>query len=221
MYLREDGTMMETTEFFRILVPVLIVLFVAHRAYYVAKYSRAENDTLKARATGLASNLAGLLSLVGFVAIIAQTAKPEWIAWADLPFPAWLRWVGLALALLGFGLLQWAQNTLGQNWSDTPRMMREQSLVTSGPYQFIRHPIYTAFVLILGSTLLISANWFLGLAWVGMTIIEVASRIGFEEGLMIEYFGDEYLEYMKATGALLPRLPRLPFINPKISTKTK
>ena len=80
------------------------------------------------------------------------------------------------------------------------------TLITSGPYRFVRHPIYTAFVLILGSTFLISANWFIGFAWLGMTVLEVASRIGFEESLMLEYFGDQYREYMKKTGRLLPRL---------------
>jgi protein-S-isoprenylcysteine O-methyltransferase Ste14 len=85
-------------------------------------------------------------------------------------------------------------------------MMKEQSMVTSGPYQAIRHPIYTAFLLIMGSTLLISANWLIGLSWIGMTVLEIASRIGFEESLMIEYFGDQYRDYMKRTGRLLPRL---------------
>ena len=80
-------------------------------------------------------------------------------------------------------------------------------MITSGPYQFIRHPIYTAFIFILGSSLLTSANWLIGLAWIGMTVVEVASRIGFEESLMLEYFGDGYREYMKKTGRLLPKLP--------------
>jgi protein-S-isoprenylcysteine O-methyltransferase Ste14 len=85
-------------------------------------------------------------------------------------------------------------------------MMKEQTLIMSGPYQFIRHPIYTAFILILGSTLFISANWLIGFAWIGMTSLEIASRIGFEEGLMLEYFGDTYREYMKRTGQLLPKI---------------
>ena len=38
-----------------------------------------------------------------------------------------------------------------------------------------------------------------------MTILEIASRIGFEESLMLEYFGDRYRDYMKKTGQLLPR----------------
>ena len=85
-------------------------------------------------------------------------------------------------------------------------MMKEQTLITSGPYRTIRHPIYTAFLLILGSTLLISANWLVGLCWIGMTMLEIVSRIRFEESLMVEYFGDEYRAYMQRTGRLLPKV---------------
>ena len=190
---------------FRVVVPAVIVAFAMHRGYYVRKHGREEN-TLKKREEGLASNVAGLLGMIGFISIIVYAINPAWLAWAALPVPIWLRWTGVGLTLLGFALLQWAQNTLGKNWSDTPRMIQEQALVTSGPYRLIRHPIYTAFVFILGSTLLISANWLIGLAWLGMTILELASRIQFEEGLMLEYFGDQYRKYMKRTGRLLPKL---------------
>jgi protein-S-isoprenylcysteine O-methyltransferase Ste14 len=196
---------METESTFRILLPALIIAFAMHRGYYVRKHGE-EQTTLKKREEGLTSRIAGLLGLSGFVAVIVYVINPGWLAWAALPLPLSLRWMGVGIALLGFALLQWSQNTLGRNWSDTPRMIKEQSLVTSGPYQFIRHPIYTAFLLVLGSTLLISANWFIGLGWIGMTVLEVVSRIGFEENLMLEYFGEEYREYMKRTGRLFPRI---------------
>jgi protein-S-isoprenylcysteine O-methyltransferase Ste14 len=195
---------MESEIVFRVLAPAVLIAFALHRGYYVRKHGR-EQYTLKKREEGLASKIAGLLGMAGFAAMVAYVINPDWLVWTSLSFPHWLRWTGIGLALLGFALLQWAQNTLGTNWSDTPRMIREQSLVTSGPYRFIRHPIYTAFLLILGSTLLISANWLIGLAWISMTILEVASRIGFEEQLMREYFGDQYLEYSKRTGRLLPK----------------
>ena len=190
---------------FRILLPLLIIAFAAHRGYYVRKHGKEEN-TLKQREEGLASKTAGLLGLVGFITVTVYAIKPVWLSWAALPLPLWLRWIGIGIALLGFALLQWAQTTLGKSWSDTPRMIKGQSLITSGPYQFIRHPIYTAFLLILGSTLFISANWLIGSAWLGMALLELASRIRFEEGLMLEYFGDQYREYMKRTGRLLPKL---------------
>jgi len=195
---------METETVFRIILPALIIVFAAHRGYYVRKHGRQEN-TLKKRAEGLPSKIAGILGLVGFIAVIAYVIQPDWLSWASWSLPRWLRWTGVGIALFGFAMLQWAQNTLGRNWSDTPRMLKGQSLITSGPYQFIRHPIYTAFLLIMGSTLFISANWLVGLSWMGMTFLEISSRIGFEESLMLEYFGDQYREYMKRTGRLLPR----------------
>jgi protein-S-isoprenylcysteine O-methyltransferase Ste14 len=197
---------METETIFRILLPALLVVFIVHRGYYTKKYSESASDTLKKREEGAAAKLAGVLGMVGFISIIAYVINPAWLSWATLPLPLWLRWTGVGIALAGFALLQWAQNTLGKSWSDTPRMMKEQALVTAGPYKFIRHPIYTAFLLILGSTLLISSNWLIGLAFVAMTALEIASRIGFEEALMIEYFGDQYREYMQKTGRLFPKV---------------
>ena len=187
------------------MLPVLIIAFAVHRGYYVRKQGKEEN-TLKKREEGTVTKLAGVFGITGFTSMIAYVINPTLLSWASLSFPLWLRWVGVGIALPGFALLQWAQNTLGKNWSDTPRIMKEQSLITSGPYHFVRHPIYTAFILIMGSTLLLSSNWLVGLSWLGMTVLETASRIGFEKSLMLEYFGDQYSNYMKRTGRLLPRI---------------
>jgi protein-S-isoprenylcysteine O-methyltransferase Ste14 len=197
---------METETIFRVIAPLLLIAFAAHRGYYVKYHSKPEDATLKQRAEGTTSQMAGMLGMLGFIAIIVFIIQPEWLAFAHLFLPLWLRWAGLGLAIFGFGLLQWSQLTLGKSWSDTPRMMQGQNLITSGPYRFIRHPIYTAFLLILGSLLFISSNWLVGLCWIGMTILEASSRIRFEESLMLEFFGDEYRHYMKRTGRLLPRL---------------
>jgi len=197
---------MEGQTIFRILLPLLIIAFAVHRGYYVKNHSKPEDATIKKREEGTVSKIAGVLGILGFVSMFAFAINPNWLTFASLPFPFWLRWAGVGIALSGFALLQWAQVTLGKSWSDTPRMMKEQTLITHGPYRTIRHPIYTAFILILGSTFFISANWLVGVCWAGMTILETISRISFEESLMIEYFGDQYREYMKKTGRLLPKV---------------
>ena len=197
---------MASETIFRILLPLLIIGFAAHRGYYVKFHSKPEDATLRKREEGIVSKIAGVLGIIGFLSAIAYAINPDWVEFASLPLPIWLRWLGVGIALIGFALLQWSQSTLGKSWSDTPRMMKEQALITSGPYRIIRHPIYTAFILILGSTLFISANWLIGLCWAGMTTLEVASRIGFEESLMLEFFGEQYREYMKKTGRLFPKV---------------
>ena len=83
---------METETIFRFLLPILIVAFAAHRGYYVKKHSQPEDDTLKKREEGIASKLAGLLGMVGFVSMLIYVINPNWLSWADLPFPLWLRW---------------------------------------------------------------------------------------------------------------------------------
>lgn len=197
---------MQSETIFRILLPVLIFAFVAHRGYYVRYHSKSEDETMKKREEGIVSKVAGLLGMAGFVSMILYVVNPKWLAFAGLSLPLWLRWTGAGIALAGFALLQWAQSTLADSWSDTPRMMKEQSLITSGVYQYVRHPIYSAFILTLGSTLLISSNWLIGLCWLGMTVMEVISRIEFEEALMIEFFGEPYREYMNKTGRLFPKV---------------
>jgi protein-S-isoprenylcysteine O-methyltransferase Ste14 len=190
---------------FRMLLLLLFVSFVSYRGYCTRKYGRSNEDTLKQRGENLASRLANLLSLPGLIAVILYIVYPSWISWASLPLPIWLRWIGAGAALSGFALLQWAHQALGNNWSDAPRLVKGQVLVTGGPYRWIRHPIYTAFLLIMSATLFLSANWFIGILWVGMTALEVLSRIKYEEALMAETFGEQYRAYTLRTGRLLPR----------------
>jgi protein-S-isoprenylcysteine O-methyltransferase Ste14 len=148
---------METEIIFRIILPALIISFAIHRGYYVKYHSKPEDATVKQREEGIVSKLAGLLGMAGFISVVAYVINPNWLAFGSLSFPIWIRWTGLGIALVGFALLQWSQVTLANSWSDTPRMMKEQTLITSGPYHSIRHPIYTAFILIL-FTLFISSN---------------------------------------------------------------
>lgn len=193
---------------FRILLGVLLIGFVANRGYYTRKFSQDSASTLPATEKRAQPVLASLLSLTALVATITYIVYPPWMSWASLPLPVWLRWLGLLVAALGFALIHWAQRSLGKNWSDTPRLMQDHALITDGPYHWVRHPIYTAFLIIMSATLFISANWFIGGLWVGMTAIEVMSRIQFEEALLREHFGDAYRVYMQQTGRLLPRIAR-------------
>jgi protein-S-isoprenylcysteine O-methyltransferase Ste14 len=194
---------------FRICLLVLFVAFVAHRGYYTRKLGDSNKKTIKERKENLVTKLVGLLGLAGLVAVALYIAYPSLLVWAALALPEWVRWVGVGIAVAGFGLLQWAHWALGKNWSDTPRLMQDQQLVTGGPYQWVRHPIYTAFLMIMGATLLISANWFVGGLWIAVTAFEIMSRIQFEEDLMLETFGDAYRAQMQRTGRLLPRFTPL------------
>ena len=191
---------------FRVILILLFLAFIAHRGYYTRKIKIAQEESIDERKNDTLSMIANLLALSGLGSVLLYSVAPSWMSWSSLPLPTWLRWLGVLIAALGFGLLQWSHFALGQNWSDTPRITASQELVTAGPYRWIRHPIYTAFLLILGSTLLISANWFIGGAWIAATAMDIFSRIRYEEEKMGLRFGDAYRDYTKRTGRLLPRL---------------
>lgn len=190
----------------RILLLILLVGFVAHRAYYTRKYPPQEGDTLTKMPETAQSKIAALISVLALLSSLIYIVYPKWINFSAAPFPIWLRWLGLATALSGFALLEWSHRALAANWSDQPRLMGEQTLVQSGPYKRVRHPIYTAFLLILGSPLLLTANWLIGLAWLVSTGLDIQARMTFEEGVLQERFGEQYSAYMEKSRKLLPRL---------------
>lgn len=85
---------MNTESIFRIILPALLVAFVAHRGYYVQKHGKEEN-TLKKREDGLVIKLAGILALMGLISTLAYVINPNLLSWAFLPLPLWLRWPAL------------------------------------------------------------------------------------------------------------------------------
>jgi len=196
---------MESETIFRILLAAVLIAFIAHRGYYSRKLARPDSQVVTARAASPLTVLANVLSVVALLATAIYLIAPGRLAWAALPLPTWTRWAGLGVSLAGFALLQWAHSALSRNWSDQPRLLADQTLVTTGPYHWVRHPIYTAFLLILSAPLLLSANWLVGLAWIGSTALEVGSRVRYEEALLAETFGASYESYTKTTGRLLPR----------------
>jgi len=96
--------------------------------------------------------------------------------------------------------------SLGENFSATLHVREQHTLVMEGPYCWVRHPLYSTMYVLLVAFILLSANWFIGLASTGGLTLVVASRVKREEMVMIEKFGDRYREYMSHTGRFLPRL---------------
>jgi len=130
---------------------------------------------------------------------------PQWMAWSSLPIPIWLRWLGLGITLLGGALLVWTFQNLGKNLSDTVVTRKEHTLVTTGPYRYVRHPFYLAGAVGVVGGSLVAANGFLFLA-ACIPIGFLMSRTRIEEEKFVERFGDEYREYMAKTGRSVPRL---------------
>jgi protein-S-isoprenylcysteine O-methyltransferase Ste14 len=109
---------------------------------------------------------------------------------------------GFILFLLGLGLAIWARLYLGKNWGMPMSEKQDPELVTSGPYHYIRHPIYSGILLaFLGSAIASSIFWLTIFAITGIYFIYSAV---IEERLMIKQFPKVYPGYKKKTKMLLP-----------------
>ncbi len=113
--------------------------------------------------------------------------------------------IGVALVALGLGYAVQARRHLGANWSGTVTLKQGHSLIRSGPYRHVRHPIYTGILLAFVGSALALAEW-RGVLAVLLAAVALIIKLRREERWMLQRFGNDYAEYRKASWALLPGL---------------
>jgi protein-S-isoprenylcysteine O-methyltransferase Ste14 len=192
--------------FIRWILTGLILFALSVSIYYRRKADVASKETVSRRGEGnfllIALRVGGLIF---WLSVIGYLIYPGILSWASVPFPGWLRWSGVAGAVLGAGLLFWMFRSLGRNITDTVATRENHSLVTHGPYRWIRHPLYTFATFFFLSFSVAAGNWFIGLmALTAMGLL--ALRTPIEEAKLIERFGRSYEDYQQKTGRFLPKL---------------
>jgi protein-S-isoprenylcysteine O-methyltransferase Ste14 len=145
-----------------------------------------------------------LLGIPWYVVVLLWFFLPKWILWCQMPLPLWLRFGGMVTGAAGLLLLWRSHRALGRNFRPTLEVFNEQQLVTAGPYRMVRHPMYIAFLIMLASTGLISANWFIGIVGVLLIASITLVRIPREEALLRDQFGAAYASYIQRTPAVAP-----------------
>ena len=113
--------------------------------------------------------------------------------------PAWA--LALCLAGAALGVLTLCYNTLG-NFSVYPEIRAGARLITGGPYRYVRHPMYSAVLLMMAGVALFNGTW-LNLAGLAMTAAAVTAKAAREERLLLAAFPG-YAAYRAATGRFLP-----------------
>lgn len=197
---------MNNETIFRIIFTLSFLAFAFVRIYYRVTTAKTSSKKDKARESRLQLGLQLITGLIGMGLVLIYIFAPQLLAWAQLPLPDSLRWVGAVLGVSSVPLLLWIHRTLGKQFSSTLQLETDHVLVTNGPYRWMRHPMYTALYMQLSGWLLLSANWLLGLYWLGIFTLIVATRVHDEETMLLKAFGDEYRVYMKKTGRFLPSL---------------
>jgi protein-S-isoprenylcysteine O-methyltransferase Ste14 len=126
-----------------------------------------------------------------------------WLMTRLVPDAPWAVWTGLILTAAGIGFAIVARFFLGRNWDGRVVIKKDHTLITSGPYEYVRHPIYSGILLaILGSVIANGrAVYFAFFAWV---VIGLWIKSRLEERLMVEQFGAQYVAYRERVKALIP-----------------
>jgi protein-S-isoprenylcysteine O-methyltransferase Ste14 len=145
--------------------------------------------------------LAGLLM---FVSTVCYILRPGLVGWAQVSLPPLVRWSGVPFGAFGALLFVATLRALGPNLTDTVVTRREHSLVTHGPYRWVRHPFYLSALSGGVGTALLSANLVIFAATVSVYALLVI-RTPIEERHLADRFGKEYEEYRRRVGAFLPR----------------
>lgn len=180
---------------------VRVFYFVIHRPAEVA--SRHEQP---ARSGSVAARLLRLVALLALLASVVLTFfLPHW-----MPVALWVpfapRWRVAAAALGWAAVLGWVavHEILGDSWTIFIALRPKHQLVTSGPYAWVRHPMYVVLALFGAASLVSTGSLPLATALLG-TAASAAARVPDEERMMLLAFGPVYAAYRDRVGAFLPR----------------
>jgi protein-S-isoprenylcysteine O-methyltransferase Ste14 len=132
------------------------------------------------------------------IALEVGEIRADWLA---------VRVLGFVVGLVGAALLVWASFRLGRFFVHEAAIAQDHALVTSGPYQLVRHPVYSGYLaLLLGSGVAALNPWVL-LLW-PLSLLGIFVQVGSEERLLATKFGQDYERYARRTGQFVPRLCR-------------
>ena len=192
---------------FRLCFLVLYGVFGGVRVYYRSKNLGRKSER---EVTQLSKSMIALsFAIVGYFIVIALWLLfPLLTGFFQLPIPLLIRWSGVGIAVVAIILLFWTHHTLGKQYSAKLEIQKEHKLIVEGPYKIVRHPMYIVFILFPVSLSIISANLLI-------IIFTILIALPFhwisqqEEKMLIEQFGDEYLEYQKTTGRFVPKFRRV------------
>ena len=146
------------------------------------------------------------LLLIGMFILPLIYSASTWLDFANYSLPAWVGWLGVALIAGALFVFWRAHADLGLNWSPSLEIREKHELITKGIYGVIRHPMYASQWLWVIAQPLLLQNWIAGLVNLLIFIPFYLLRVQAEEKMMTDKFGDQYREYMKRTGGVLPKM---------------
>ena len=184
------------------LAAIIPALWTAWGLYW---WTSSRNVKAVRRRESAASRLAhfGPLALTGL--LLASPVLPGWLSSRFLPLNGVIDWIGVAIVTFGLGLSVWARIVLGTNWSATVTVKHDHEIIRSGPYRWMRHPIYTGLLLAVTGSAIARGEW-CGVLAVVIAFGALWRKLQLEERWLTEEFGAAYADYVQRTAALIPFL---------------
>jgi len=149
----------------------------------------------------------GVSGLMGFGGLLLYFFTPPMLDWTLMPISTAVRWVGVVIATVSVASTWWVFRTLGLNITRTSKTRDNATLVTTGPYRFVRHPFYVNVALAFAALSLVPRSWWFA-AWIVPALALLAVRTRTEEANLEARFGDAWRAYVARTGRFVPRLSR-------------
>lgn len=150
-----------------------------------------------------------VLGLPLFLATGAYIFLPDRHFNLYLPVPFPFRLSGVLLGLLSVYFIFLVHRELGIFFSSGLVLRDNHKLIRTGPYRFVRHPMYSSYLLLFLSAFLISGNWAVGIFGTAVIASLMTIRLVREEALLLEKFGGEYRDYIRNTGMFIPMTHKL------------
>lgn len=143
-------------------------------------------------------------SMTGFFVLLYFTIRFRW-SFIDVSGLLIFRSLGLALMLFGTAFNVWGRLYLKTNWADHVRIYDDQTLITTGPYHIVRHPLYASLIWMFYGAAIAYLNPLAALENTLIFIPAMIYRSNLEEKALRETFGDTFSNYWKNTGRFFPR----------------
>ena len=206
---------MDMNLFFRLSFLALWALFAVIRGYYGRKTKTHSTiagvmEKLKTAEEEMGTGfkiITAIITVIGSAGLVLYLLSPPWWTWTYIPLGEWVQWSGIVTAVVPLFFLVWVHRHLDRQWSIALELQEDHKLITTGPYRYVRHPMYLGIFAYTIGLMMISSD-VLVIMFFAFSIWVNYMRIPREEQMLIQRFGDEYLEYMKRSGRLLPKLRR-------------
>ncbi len=149
--------------------------------------------------------LYGLPVALAFYLVFNDNIHFGWLGSRLVPQNIFVNATAVALTALGIAFAIWARFYLGPNWSSAVSIKVGHQLIRTGPYAWVRHPIYSGLLLAMIGTALARSDP-RGLLEILLLWLGFSTKRKLEEQFMLKTFGPEYEAYSRSTGALIPRV---------------